>query len=1542
MTFKRILFRICVSLVFLVVCFFAIWRVFDVEEKIRLSLQDYLSNKTGYDISIQSLKVRPTKLIAEDINLKTSSIVDLKAAEINIDFSFITLLSQPKKFAKAISGVSILLPELILKESYEDSGANSYNVQNTFQYKPFLLQNLKPFLFIKALIIVDGKVLRGISNTIADNINCKFLIESGYNANLNGTAYFPLLPNTPLIITGQGNFERGDFRIDCSSETNDLSRWADSKTLNKYYTKFENITGKVSLNFAITGEEELEISGNLVSRGLRFDFSPHLEFREMDLDGKIDGAAISITGSFNLNGLIFPVKSDFNLLSLMDRQGKKKVFTLDIINQVNLSQLQIPGQVPFLKVRDTLRNSDNGQHSIQGELDVSLNLEYENHAFVGGIQLESDSVLIKGVNFSKLRIIGSLDSTGIELGAVSSMLFGGYLEATGKIGFDNAEKFSWNFQKLWTESSSPALLNHVLPFLALNGDLEKLSGKWAGKASGFLTDLNEISGDFNPISLNLSRNSLVFDIDNNSDSINVSIADPNGDGAINLTVKLNEQLDINIVGEKLESIFHSNLNSTYYPESLSDYTFRVKSKGELNPSGSFPARSFNLKFQGFSRTEEKSFMIMGILAQHSDSSINQSGYNFKGNCNIEASNGRKFLNSLDFDVLKKSLKLNNFKTFEISNSIQKTEIMHAEGGMSFPGYSSERDSISITFRRFPFPEFVRLYKPHWLPGLKSEISGIIVFKRNGGFSKIEAAMQSSLSNDYFCVSDVNWSEEIISVKKFELIDALGERVFEMNGKLNYAQRMIDTLLLVTSGLSLEDYFQAKYPDEVNVFGGKLNSRLVLKGDMKSPDVLLDAHLMSGFLLGESGYWANLNVITSDGIYEVGKFDFGKGIVKLLDIAGNYNRENNSYLAQLTGRGVEFSTINGMFVNSFPFKEGKIDFNAVIDGAGFEPRLEANVQVERGKIGLLSFDNLYCDISSVESNITLPDVSIDSMMIDFGDSRANISGIIPMNIDSTISIQGEVEGVLMGLLHRIEKSFAEPKGNGSFQFTIGGSLKEPVLTGANLLLEKGSIDMGSVISQVHDLSIKMSFDSSGRLLIEEFVGRIEDGKFRFNNRYPIENEDFETIKIGEFDLGAITFTTNEDGIWLSIPGFMESEWGGYAIFSGKDNKGTFELQGPARNPKAIGNIRLRNATFTYPFIKKGKLSASGKSARRILNAIEWDGYIIPEWGCHYINEISGIKAIPLLNEFQEDLSSPFIDFDVKTYIDLLVDEEQEGLYFSGFLHDTFQISGDLTSSHGSVEYLDLNFQVNSVKVEFIPPELIPIISGEAATTVFDSTNIPNEIRLIASNTIEREKSTFNRNLIDQTSPIVNGELNEINIRLEDDHNHSQEQILALMGYSVEHLASTLSGLGGTFVENAMPFKRWTQALERNLERWLGLDMLEIEPQLARNLIERQIFSSADSVASSSGQNYYLTALNQSKITVGKYFNQDIYISYTALLQLGADENNTTRLGMVHNWDFTFRITDLDPNFFIGYRYLYDSLVNLDDHRLSLKYSFFLDK
>jgi hypothetical protein len=181
-------------------------------------------------------------------------------------------------------------------------------------------------------------------------------------------------------------------------------------------------------------------------------------------------------------------------------------------------------------------------------------------------------------------------------------------------------------------------------------------------------------------------------------------------------------------------------------------------------------------------------------------------------------------------------------------------------------------------------------------------------------------------------------------------------------------------------------------------------------------------------------------------------------------------------------------------------------------------------------------------------------------------------------------------------------------------------------------------------------------------------------------------------------------------------------------------------------------------------------------------------------------------------------------------------------------------------------------------------------------------------------------------------------------LEDQEGSSQEQVLTALGYEASQLGERATAIGAGGVDRAV-IRRWLRPIERDIARFLGLDILQIDPSITENLIRtnspeenpQQTLTNPTSAAD------YLRA---SSLKVGKYIAPNLFVSYTG--QLGGDPRYQTvedaqagRVGLLQSWDIEYRVRPISPNLVLQGGWQYDNVEDQDNRSMRLKYTIVYD-
>jgi hypothetical protein len=281
------------------------------------------------------------------------------------------------------------------------------------------------------------------------------------------------------------------------------------------------------------------------------------------------------------------------------------------------------------------------------------------------------------------------------------------------------------------------------------------------------------------------------------------------------------------------------------------------------------------------------------------------------------------------------------------------------------------------------------------------------------------------------------------------------------------------------------------------------------------------------------------------------------------------------------------------------------------------------------------------------------------------------------------------------------------------------------------------------------------------------------------------------------------------------------------------------------------------------------------------------------------------------------------------VDAEINPSRRGVLLEGRLsEEDFHGIGRLTSLRGTVDYLDQTFRIEEVVAEFDASDPRPIMRGRAETVGQDTlgNQVPVYLTLYV---IDRETGIRARE----------GRLDELSVVLEADYETSPEQVLGLLGYSIDDMSGQALSVGGAIMERIFR-DRLLRPVERRLERWTGLDVLSVEPTLKSRYASRRGVraTTADTLEQSFGFRYF----TGSQLTVGKYLTRDVFFSYTGELAEAEEVGlEGKRLGLVHFWTMEFRMRPISRDLVMDFSIEYDDLERKQDESVSLKYVFALD-
>ncbi|MDP8238719.1 MAG: hypothetical protein P9X24_06495 [Candidatus Hatepunaea meridiana] len=1511
MNVRLISLTILLASIALIIISLLTWFVFGGEKLARETILDKLRPQIGSSLKAEYLSFKYNSITFNNVELQASPTLSLKFDRIHVKVFPITILFGGINKPDEIKEIELIEPQINILPAKVDRSGNG-----TASYKPFPLKSLSKLNVVRRVNIVNARISVGHKRyVLIDSLIGRIDLADISNVDMSLEGQLRKLPDARLEIKGAADFTEGSFLAGGQLIVNDLAAW----TPPQEWEELKLHKGSVVVSFDLRGTDDLRLTGRLEADSIAAVYRDKLYLTDGSLYGELFGSSLELEGVLNLNGIPLPFNA--NVSDLLVPAWQLKIDNIPF----DLEQLEYNGK---------------GLLSLKGDVKLSALLYGESDYWWGDVQLQGQSISIDNVLFNNFAINAVADSNRIMIDNLTAEVLDGDFDLDGLIELSGgASEINFDYKRKWDDEKSLDFLIPEEPELKIRGNLAYKEDVLMGNGICKLTDVNEIThiaGQFNLIDSEFQMN----------------LTSPIRDGSLSLIVQnLNDSPSFKFKGRNPQQLFNDVLTGKYLPAFLQDYNIKLDADGIKDRC--------NIQLTGKSASGERRVSCRCVLNKRENT------YKSTVDLRLDIQNTRSFVGGF---------------TGEYSNGnviVRKARLVDENGRLLLETHFdiNPKDfyvqNISFNTDSLPVIELLQFAKSD----VASGFTGFLDADIKGGEDTLKWQSKLLLTSPDSLILKMD-SEGLYKAGRCSVIDLSlqdiyeDKEIFTFNGMVDVKRRIIDSLVMRAIDLPIERLLQLVYPNIANRFGGRINARIEADGSLNYPMLNVKFHTTNGVLHSIPDYWMNLDLSTKDSLYILNKLDFGRGITGLVNVDGSMNRYNRTFSFDLEGSDVDIANLMEALTGKAGPLSGNSDFRmkfircqsigidsssdksvaSTIAITGCQPvavdsvlesKLDVNISVSPGKIGLLSFDNLSSQLNITDLESGKPVLNLDSAWIDWGDVSGGFSGSVDMTKDGLLDITGLVEGRLLGLLPRLTHFFSQPMGDGELSFHLGGNVSNPQLTEGYFKLTDGSIRLNKVIKKLDKINAHFELDSYGRIHIRKLYGLGNRQPFIFSNRLPEEGE--EGITVIGYKFGIIQFQTGKEGIWMEIPSLMQPDWGGYFRFDGLDRKGPFEFHGPAKRPLGIGEIRLMNATFTYPFLK-GKKNPSPfvRSLLELLERMRWDGRVIPFQACKYSREISGFGELPGLAELEDDVMGGLLDLDVKMYVDLRIDDDLEGLHFTGSLLDTLHINGELTSTNGRLEYLDLSFDVDKTGIIFNPVELEPVFYGGLRTDVIDTSGIPREIRWVIrkSNRLERYLPDMvdSKSESEQSLTQDHCRWNEISLVFEDDQGHSQEQILALLGYSPEALPDKLVELGGRLMTNATPLRRWTRMFERQAEKWLGVDRVVIESPVAYNIIERQLYAGDRLPEDNPAKYSYLQTLDHSKWTVGKYLSRDVYLSYTGSLLSSTNAYDITRIGVIHNWDILIKLYQIAPNLILDYRYEYDSLLREDDNRIFFRFSY----
>lgn len=701
--------------------------------------------------------------------------------------------------------------------------------------------------------------------------------------------------------------------------------------------------------------------------------------------------------------------------------------------------------------------------------------------------------------------------------------------------------------------------------------------------------------------------------------------------------------------------------------------------------------------------------------------------------------------------------------------------------------------------------------------------------------------------------------------------------------------------------------------------GQANIKLVLLGTIESPfvDGYINLHNARYHKLGAYDLYAYFNVDRD--IIHVQHFLLNQHDATLLYAQGMYDASYDSLNMSIKGAGFDIGGIYALGAEEKPLVSGKTFVDVHVAGALAGPQISGILAVKNGMIYKFPFDEMELqlgDSTETPTGMTRPRLHIDQFRLTrFDDYEILGSGKVPFSAGDSLSLNIDGKGNFLRLLGDLSDYFQNPGSDCRVTGRIRGTPAEPRLQAAHLSLRGAGMEFKSVVPPISNVNGDLTLDVGRKFIhLDSLNGLMGGKKFHIYNEPVSEivaDAPLKNMHIGdsEVHLGVLILTTPDGGVPLNFVGLMQPKDFARLDLLGKKPNEKFYFGAVDDALTLRGRINISGGKIMYPFYDGGHASPK---VQEFLENLRWDLFVSPESNTRFVRSFpGGIDEI---------------------YVDLKLDDNYGGLEFSGKNADeSFRINGQVRSTKGFLEYLDLTFRVDQVGIEFDRGSLMPVAYGRAKTTVTDSLGIPSNIYL----TMQTVDNTMDKKAVDDIVREEKGRarFNRIRFKLSSDNPNigvSEAQIMATLGYSANNFQNSALGAIGFGTDNLI-LRPLFRPVEKGLEQKLGFDYVRFSSQLTKNII---LFNLNDNLA----LNSRLALLQSTKVMVGKYLADRFFLQYTGQIESGVGYRYKQKdLGFHHTLGLEFQI---NPQLLMELEYDYDSLMlyNRDDKRIIVRHWF----
>lgn len=773
--------------------------------------------------------------------------------------------------------------------------------------------------------------------------------------------------------------------------------------------------------------------------------------------------------------------------------------------------------------------------------------------------------------------------------------------------------------------------------------------------------------------------------------------------------------------------------------------------------------------------------------------------------------------------------------------------------------------------------------------------------------------------------------------------------------------------------------------------GRGFGEIKLQGTLENPTIDANGWIIDAYLNGLGVFNAEVSARLEDNNLILTRFDIKKNDRNFLQCKGKVELSNGMADFRVNGQNLDANTVVAALAGKDSVLTGTTNIAIRFLGNTWPIPAYGVMEVKNGTVLWFGFDELKFDLGAPGDEQNGSYLGSDGLYIGRvaylrGEEFVAEGDVkFPLNKQDSMSVKLKGTGNFLSLLPDVLPIVKNTNGIGQVDLELLGPYSNVKLHNSQIKIYDGAFDLYPIAKEINDITAEIATIDSF-IDIKTISGKIKGTSFQIKNYREIEVENARPaepliINYDWMNLGILEITSEAPGLPLYIPAVMDDGEIGRFVFKGQEIKESelvangsqkpftsqygFIVAGPWKHPLFRGEVVLNYANVTYPFLESAE-PPSPTILELLMNA-DWDVRAIAGKENNYIRNINyGISSVYVNIGIDDQVSRlHFTGIAIDTSLQApgavelsLAPEEyasKNGVNHSDSVHykteqrpdaplvyslfgkdfkdtagpdtSSFRISGSVESTRGTIEYLDLTFRVDKFGAVWDKSELQPVLSGKAWATVPDSLNYSRDVylKMYARDPVTGVKS--NR-----------GRMEDIYFDLESDYpieyladDHSRVHLLAALGISLNDVQGQATDMLTSSADKVL-LQQIMRPLERQLERSLGLDIVRLNSRFTRNFLQMSEGNLQSELA--------LALLRSTKLTIGKYLSNRMYLLYTgqvAAWPLNYGYTGPT-IGLRHTFGFEYRI---NPTLLLQMEYDYNSTMAdqwKEDKRIWLRHSF----